>query len=662
MHPTRDELELVSQLFASGEPKTLDAITGTHALALFANTGLSDEVLGQIWSIADKDSNGQLSRDETGALLRLMGWAQAGVKPSPDLLEKPGPTARIPSVSIPGPSKTPAPVLPPLTPTDKAKFLKLFYSNGPVEGFVSGDRAREVMSKSKLPVEKLSRIWDLSDRTTRGALDSTSFVVAMYLIQGLMSHTLSALPDTLPDWLFDQASAVPPSPSIVISTTPSQDPFASPHDETPRSWDIPAEIRANSDRIFDSLDPLRTGFVSDSVTLPLLLESKLPPDELAKIWSQADIRGDGKLTREGFAIAQFLVRQRLGSNARTKPMPPAKPPNLVDHRRVRSASAVNALDKPVPPLPTGRLLTPTLQPAPFRYSTAPPLPARDVQAGLPRRSSFVLYPTLPTQSSDALPMRPDRAEAEAAIARLNRQLRDMQDSITQLRETAAQKTAMVTTVTQENESLRVVIEELQVQLVNNERDTHQVLNQVLGKENDALRKALNTAEKELKQLQSASSDIEMQRIQYEDLVRENERLSRQIEEMRESTTQLPWAGGDSELQTLINEDLARENARLRGVERDTRENVAQLQEAAAGFEVQRGRNADLMRDNERLQATARRVQANLDTQQQQVAQLTRELERYKSNARTPAPARAGPSREADVPPPAYEELDLNGIV
>ncbi|CAK5262769.1 unnamed protein product [Mycena citricolor] len=284
MHPTRDELELVSQLFASGEPKTLDAITGTHALALFANTGLSDEVLGQIWSIADKDSNGQLSRDETGALLRLMGWAQAGVKPSPDLLEKPGPTARIPSVSIPGPSKTPAPVLPPLTPTDKAKFLKLFYSNGPVEGFVSGDKAREVMSKSKLPVEKLSRIWDLSDRTTRGALDSTSFVVAMYLIQGLMSHTLSALPDTLPDWLFDQASAVPPSPSIVISTTPSQDPFASPHDETPRSWDIPAEIRANSDRIFDSLDPLRTGFVSDSVTLPLLLESKLPPDELAKIW------------------------------------------------------------------------------------------------------------------------------------------------------------------------------------------------------------------------------------------------------------------------------------------------------------------------------------------------------------------------------------------
>lgn len=76
-------------------------------------------------------------------------------------------------MSIP---KSPPPVLPLLTPQDKTKFMRLFQGSAPVNGLLSGtlrflnhiptessfetgDKARNIFFKSKLPVDKLSQIW-----------------------------------------------------------------------------------------------------------------------------------------------------------------------------------------------------------------------------------------------------------------------------------------------------------------------------------------------------------------------------------------------------------------------------------------------------------------------------------------------------------------------
>ncbi|KAJ7122765.1 hypothetical protein C8R44DRAFT_852590 [Mycena epipterygia] len=673
--PSAEESALVAQLFARGEPHKLGVLTGDVALDLFSKTKLSVQVLSDIWTIADKDGHGWLTPKQTAVAVRLIGWAQAGMKATPELLEKPGPLADIPDVPRPhaGPSKIASSLIPPFAPEDKAKFQRLFLSSGPVDGMIDGDKAREIFSKSKLPTEKLSQIWELSDTEHRGALDSTDFAIAMHLIQGLMNNQFSILPVSLPSGLYEQAAVEPSSPLLTTPSSPSvassnghlsvrtdlskrgsrsSSPASSRHSDEPMKspgWDIPSGVKAIADRQFDALDPLKNGFIHDNISLPFLLESKLPSEDLAQIWTLADLNGDGKLTRDGFAIALFLVDERRRGN----PLPASLPSSLKFPDLTNGHGKERQVQYPPEKTMNGHL-----------SATSP-------NENLQRRASRFMYPSLPSKPTNirfssvwssnnetdfpgSLPNLND-----AAIAHLTRQAQEMQNLITQLRTSHVEKATAITNLTQENVSLRLLVEELQIQATSEDPASQKAVNQVLVKENEGLRTSMEQMKEALQQLQASSSDVEMQRIQYEDIVRENERLHAQVTEMRESTTQLPWSGGDSELQTLINEDLARENARLRTEAREMQENVAQLQEATAGYEEQRRLNAELVRDNERLQVSSRTMRTRFDAQRNEVGQLSREIDRLKARLRTNASAGPSGSNDADVPPPAYDEVDVS---
>ncbi|KAJ7047690.1 hypothetical protein C8F04DRAFT_1059753 [Mycena alexandri] len=658
--PSAEESALVATLFSRGEPHKLGVLTGQVALELFGKTNLSDQVLGEIWGIADKDGHGWLSPKQAAVAVRLIGWAQVGVKATPELLSKPaGPLAHIPDVPAAGPSKiasppaltpsvkTPDAHISPLTPGDREKFHRLFANSGPVDGLIDGDRARAIFSKSKLPDEKLSQIWELSDTENRGALDCKGFTIALHLIQGLMNNRFATLPACLPDELYEQAmSADPVPPSSSLRATSSNghlsvrtdstgssngSPPSSRHSKAPSlggGWEIPASVKATADRQFDALDPLKNGFIHDNISLPFLLESKLPPDELARIWTLADLNGDGKLTRDGFAIALYLIEERRQSNV---PAPP-----------------------PLAPMATGNLQP---QPSFLRYPT------------LPAQSNTVRFSALWTPTTElgflAPPAPP--TPSDPAITHLTRQVSEMQKLIVQLRQSHVEKATALANLTQENVSLRVVIDELQAST--EDPASQKAVNQVLAKENEALRASMQEMKETVEQLQASSTDVEMQRIQYEDLVQENERLHNQVDEMRESTTQLPWSGGDSELQTLINEDLARENAKLRTEAREMQENVAQLQEATSDYAEQRRVNAQLKADAQRLEALVQTMGKSMDRQKREMRQLSNEIERLKMqtqgrSGRSNINAAPGPSRraEADVPPPAYNELDASLVL
>ncbi|KAJ7507434.1 hypothetical protein B0H11DRAFT_2218283 [Mycena galericulata] len=648
--PSEAESALVERVFAHGEPHRLGVLTGDVALDLFSKTNLPVQVLSDIWTIADKDGHGWLSPAQTAVAVRLIGWAQVGVKATPELLEKAGPLAHVPDVPVsrPGPSKIASSAVPPLAQQDKAKFLKLFLASGPVDGLINGDKALEIFAKSKLPTEKLSQIWELSDTQRRGALDSTDFAISMHLIQGLMHNQYSIVPDQIPSGLYE-AAAEPTSPMVVTPSSPSpaasldsrrlsaypdlsrrssrSGSTASQIEEQVKSpsWDIPSEVKAFADRQFDALDPLKNGFIHDNISLPFLLESKLPPEELARIWALADLNNDGKLTRDGFAIALFLIDERRRGN----PLPSASPsPRASD----------------IPPRPEkGK----QRQYPPEKTSYTEP--SGD---SLLRRAS-VIYPSLPASNNHRFStiMTPNSPgpfvssiNSQDAITNLTSQVREMQTLITQLRVSHVEKATTITNLTQENVSLRVMVEDLQLQVANDDPESQNVVKEVLAKENEGLRTSMQQMQEALKQLQMSSSDVEMQRIQYEDLVHENERLAAQVAEMRESTTQLPWSGGDSELQTLINEEaLARECEPAKGM----------------GYEEQQRLNAELVRDNERLQEAIPAMQTKVDTQRREIGQLSREIDRLKTQLRTSTSAGPSGRNEADVPPPAYDEVDVS---
>ena len=58
-----------------------------------------------------------------------------------------------------------------------AKYAQIFSGMQPVNGKLSGDKVRPVLLNSKLPMDVLGRVWDLSDVDKDGMLDGDEFAL-----------------------------------------------------------------------------------------------------------------------------------------------------------------------------------------------------------------------------------------------------------------------------------------------------------------------------------------------------------------------------------------------------------------------------------------------------------------------------------------------------
>ncbi|KAH9966497.1 hypothetical protein BC827DRAFT_669896 [Russula dissimulans] len=365
--PTQGEVALVNQIFNKHDPQKFGVITGDVAVNIFGSANLSATILGQIWGIADADKQGFLTRKGVSIAVRLIGWSQKGEAISADLVNKPGPLAALDGYASSVEHRR------------TARFTRLFSTCNPVNGLISGEKAREVFVKSKLPVDKLSQIWNLSDTHNRGLLDVTDFIVAMYLIQASMSGHLPFIPTTLPPGLYEMASDQPLRSSPVAShatgnsgsfspaltgnfpqisgpgiiqpqstgtskpiqpqfsgqplqpqftpLTPNQTGPKFPSRNAPASasfpsvsavavqsqpaWDVTPTEKASADKLFEGLDKQNRGYIESDVAVPFMLRSGLADTVLASIWDLADLNNDGRLTRDGFAVAFHLIQGKL---------------------------------------------------------------------------------------------------------------------------------------------------------------------------------------------------------------------------------------------------------------------------------------------------------------------------------------------------------------
>ncbi|EMD38666.1 hypothetical protein CERSUDRAFT_82941 [Gelatoporia subvermispora B] len=330
--PTAEESDLIDQVLAVGDPRQTGRLSTGAAAKILIGTNLSPSRLQEVWDIANIDQKDELDRQSIGVALRLIGHAQKGGVISEQLVREPGSLAVITGLS---PQRETG-GLPPLTPQDKAKFSKLFVSSGAKDGILDGMQARSVLMKSRLPGQTLSHVWDLADVNRRGFLNLAEFNIAMYLVQALMGGQMTSLPQFLPDAIYDVAgversttelpylSAEPvagPSHSRASSTT-SVRYEPSP---TQQDWDIPPPLKAQSDKMFDTLDPQKSGHLAGNVVVPFLLQSGLSNEVLEHIWDLADVGPKGYLTRDDFALAVYLV----GLKKQGRELPSTLPTSLV---------------------------------------------------------------------------------------------------------------------------------------------------------------------------------------------------------------------------------------------------------------------------------------------------------------------------------------------
>ncbi|XP_052100516.1 uncharacterized protein LOC127734587 isoform X3 [Mytilus californianus] len=171
---------------------------------------------------------------------------------------------------------------PDISSENRIKHEILFYSQGPVDGYLIGEEARDLFLHSRLPITVLSKIWNLADVSNDNLLNVHEFVLCMHLIQEVLKGRKP--PGDLPENLKPKMSAPVDLPAIT-------------------SIEREAYVK-----VFQTVDDKRKGYLEALEVRPLFQASMLRPEILAKVWDLSDINKDGVLDSDEWTIACHLIR------------------------------------------------------------------------------------------------------------------------------------------------------------------------------------------------------------------------------------------------------------------------------------------------------------------------------------------------------------------
>ncbi|KAJ4937185.1 hypothetical protein JOQ06_001766 [Pogonophryne albipinna] len=330
------------------DPGNTGRVSAGDAAQFLKKSGLSDSTLGKIWDLADSERKGYLDRRGFFVALRLVASAQGGNDISLNNLNQhlaapkfKDTNSPLLTISTTGPESQWA-----IRADEKGKFEGIFESLCPLNGLLPGDKVRPVLINSKLPLDALGKIWDLSDVDKDGQLDKDEFTVAMHLVYRAMEN--EPVPATLPTSLIPpskrkkSASAMPGA----VAVLPALSGFmagAAPLKDSQRStpplgrasplitsnlnlspkhsfksssqpevnWVVPLADRGRYDEIFKTIDGDNDGLINGTEVIEIFMQSSLSQTMLAQIWGLADTKQTGKLNREQFSLAMYLIQQKV---------------------------------------------------------------------------------------------------------------------------------------------------------------------------------------------------------------------------------------------------------------------------------------------------------------------------------------------------------------
>ncbi|XP_036271728.1 epidermal growth factor receptor substrate 15-like 1 isoform X7 [Pipistrellus kuhlii] len=260
--PLSQQIPTGNQLYESYYKQVDPAYTGrvgaSEAALFLKKSGLSDIILGKIWDLADPEGKGFLDKQGFYVALRLVACAQSGHEVTLSNLNLNMPPPKFHDTSSPLMVTPPsAEALWAVRVEEKAKFDGIFESLLPINGLLSGDKVKPVLMNSKLPLDVLGRVWDLSDIDKDGHLDRDEFAV----------------------------------PTV--------------------NWVVPVADKMRFDEIFLKTDLDLDGYVSGLEVKEIFMHSGLNQNLLAHIWALADTRQTGKLSKDQFALAMYFIQQKV---------------------------------------------------------------------------------------------------------------------------------------------------------------------------------------------------------------------------------------------------------------------------------------------------------------------------------------------------------------
>eukprot|EP00066_Takifugu_rubripes_P025260 XP_011614526.1 PREDICTED: epidermal growth factor receptor substrate 15-like 1 isoform X3 [Takifugu rubripes] len=356
------------------DPGNTGKISAGDAAQFLKKSGLPDSTLGKIWDLADSDKKGYLDKRGFFIALRLVASAQSGNEINLNNLNQhlAAPNFRDTSSPLLSLSKAGSEPHWAIRLDEKGKFEGIFDSLSPVNGLLSGDKVRPVLINSKLPLDVLGKIWDLSDIDKNGHLDKDEFTVAMHLVYRAMEK--EPVPTSLPNSLIPPskrkktagalpgAVAVLPSvPGLMAGQGSLKDTLRStpPLNNAPLlstsavsmspkhsfrsssapavNWVVSVADRERYDELFKKTDIDNNGLINGTEVIEIFMLSSLSQTMLAQIWGLADTKQTGKLNQEQFALAMYLIEQK--TNKGIDP-PTTLTPDMIPPSERTAASAV----------------------------------------------------------------------------------------------------------------------------------------------------------------------------------------------------------------------------------------------------------------------------------------------------------------------------------
>uniref|UniRef100_A0A8C4R985 Epidermal growth factor receptor pathway substrate 15 n=1 Tax=Eptatretus burgeri TaxID=7764 RepID=A0A8C4R985_EPTBU len=426
------------------------------------SSGLPDLTLGKIWDMADPDGKGYLDRQGFFVALGLVACAQNGLDLSLGNLSLPVPLPNF----VTNHSLTPDAFA--HYTEEKERFCLIFNSLQPVRGFLSGDKVKPVLLNSKLPVDVLGRVWDLSDVDRDGFLDQDEFSVAMYLVYRALEkepvplalpiklvppakrkHSVTMVPSpilpppslpppTLPPPTLPPPSLPPPSlpppslppPSLPPPSLPppSLPPLVkesikvslTPHQPTKLQvgWVVQPMEKAKYDKIFTRLDEDKDNLVSGHEVKPVFMQSCLEPALLAQIWALCDTQLSGKLTQEQFALAMHLIQESM---ARGIAIPPKLSPEMVPPSERNPPLLSTVVPRPVPVSSSCRRME--------KNTTEQDIREKEEAVKQRKNEAQALEEELERESGGLRELENQRQAAQRALERIEKHKHDLQQSL-----------------------------------------------------------------------------------------------------------------------------------------------------------------------------------------------------------------------------------------
>uniref|UniRef100_A0A4W3IEP6 Epidermal growth factor receptor pathway substrate 15 n=1 Tax=Callorhinchus milii TaxID=7868 RepID=A0A4W3IEP6_CALMI len=499
------------------DPSNGGRVGAAEAALFLKKSGLSDLVLGKVWDLADSEEKGFLNKQEFFIALRLVSCAQNGLDVSLSSLNLPVPAPAFNDTNSPLPVGGAAAIDVPwaVKLEEKMKYDIIFDSLNPVNGFLSGDKVKPVLLNSKLPVDVLGRVWDLSDSDHDGLLDRDEFAVAMFLVYRALEKEpvpLSLAPALVPPSKRKKVNVPPPVPCRPSS--PSAKESRSISNVTlvmacvvfqSVKWVVSPADKTKYDEIFMKTDKDQDGYVSGLEVKDIFLTTGLPSNTLAHIWALCDTNDCGKLTKEQFALALHLINQKL-----TKGI---DPPQVLTAEMMPPSDSTQKVTVP------GVLKYTCLVCWSFREKSGVEQEIKEKEESITQRSSEVqeLEDEVDKESTKLQKLQEQRQEVQEVLSGLNQQKNKLEEQLNDIRQKCGDEIQLISSLKEEITSQATQIctyeEELskaQEELSRLHQETWELEERVEASraQLEPMQESLQTSQQEINQVKTKLSELQ----------------------------------------------------------------------------------------------------------------------------------------------------------